>query len=224
MKKDKVSVIVPTLNEEGCIKSVLNEIPKGFVDEILIVDGNSTDNTVKIVRQMGYPVVMQEGGGLGNGIKTAIKHVTGDIIIVLDADGSHNPKEIPRMLKKMEEGYDVVVASRYINGGGSLDDTIIRYFGNRFFNFLCALLHGLPIHDILMGFKVFRKKVLEDVEIKTSGQEYDAEIVIKAHKKGFRLGEVPVIERKRMYGETKLRDMHHGYKILKVIIKEFFSR
>ncbi len=231
----RTSVIVPTLNEAGSIAKVLGDIAKENVDEILVVDGHSTDGTVEIVRRLGYRLLFQEGRGLGKAIGKGIEHTEGDVIIIVDADGSDETKDIPELIKRIGEGYDLVIGSRYIAGprtGGlffrdrqssSYDDTFIREIGNRFFTYLARRIYHLEVHDILMGLKAFRRSMLKKIRLNESGQQFDAEIVIKAKKAGFKIGEIPTTEHKRLYGKSKLSVPYHGFKILWVIIREIFS-
>lgn len=231
----RVSVIVPTLNEVGNIEKVLSNIVKQHVDEIVVVDGHSHDGTIELVRRLGYRLILQEGAGLGKAIISGIKSTSGEFIVIVDADGSHDPKYISGLIKKIEEGYDVVVGSRYISSpkvknlffrnrySSSYDDTFIREFGNRFFTYLCRKLYRLDIHDVLMGFKAFKRSIFEKVMLSEDGQQFDVEILIKAKKTGYKIGEIPVVEHKRGYGKSKLSVPYHGFKILHVIIKEFFK-
>lgn len=230
----KVSVIVPTLNEIGNIENVLSSIAKQKVDEVLVVDGHSDDGTIEFVKKLGYKLILQEGRGLGKAIMSGIKFTSGEYIVIVDADGSHDPAYIPELIKKIGEGYDVVVGSRYLSGpkvknlffrnkcSSSYDDTFIREIGNRFFTYLCRKLYGLDIHDVLMGFKAFKRSIFQKVVLSEKGQQFDVEILIKAKKAGFMIGQVPVVEHKRGYGKSKLSVPYHGFKVFSVIIKEFF--
>lgn len=231
----KVTVLVPTYNEKENVGKVLAGIAehKDKVSEILVVDGHSTDGTQETVRSLGHTLVLQEGRGLGNAIKTGIAKATGDVIIIVDADGSHDTKDIPKLIAKIEEGYDLVVASRYISGprlsglfraqSSSYDDTIIRELGNRMFTGMVRVLYGAPIHDLLMGYKAFRKRIFEKITLTESGQQFDAEIVVKAMKAGYKLAEVPTVEYKREHGESKLSVPYHGMMVLRTIVKGLFT-
>ena len=229
----KATVLIPTYNEKENVAKVLAGVKAQGVDEILVVDGNSTDGTRELVTSLGYTLITQEGRGLGDAIKTGIKRAAGDVIIIVDADGSHDTADIPKLLAKINEGYDLVVASRYISapkikglfksGSSSYDDTLIRAIGNRMFTWMTRTFYKVPVHDILMGFKAFRKTIFEKVELKETGQQFDAEIIIKAQKAGYKLAEVPTVEYRREHGESKLSVPYHGGKVLWVIIKELFN-
>ena len=229
----KTTVLIPTYNEKDNIGEVLAGVKKQGVDEILVVDGYSTDGTRELVVKLGYTPVLQEGKGLGEAIKTGIKRASGDIIIIVDADGSHAVSDINKLTAKINEGYDLVVASRYISGprlkglfrrqSSSYDDTFIRELGNRMFTWMARTFYGVPAHDILMGFKAFRRSIFEKVVLIETGQQFDAEIMIKAQKAGYKITEIPTIEYKRKSGESKLSVPYHGFKVLWVIIRELFT-
>jgi len=230
-----ISVIVPTLNELNNIESVLKKISMQNVDEILVVDGYSTDGTVELVKKLGYRLVFQEGRGLGKAIIKGIQCTKGEILVIVDADCSHDPADINKLVGKIHEGYDLVVASRYISGprvrglffpnrkSSSYDDTFIRETGNRVFTYLCRKIYHVQVNDVLMGFKAFKRSIFDKVNLNEDGQQFDVEIIIKAKKAGFKIGEVPVIEHRRFYGKSKLSVPYHGFKVLWVILKEIFT-
>jgi len=217
----RVSLVIPTRNEASSLERTVREIPAGSVDEIIVSDGHSTDGTLEVARSLGCIAIIQEGKGYGLGIRTGIKKAKGDVIIIMDADGSANPADIPKLVQKVKEGYDVGWASRYINRGKTADDTWLRYFGNKFFTFLTGFIHGLKVADILYMFAAFRKEIIDKIELESPGFEFCIELPVKAHKIGARFGEVSCIERKRMGDETKVNDLIDGYKILKSILKKY---
>src|SRR2546422_4978775 len=141
----KVSLIIPTLNEVGCIEAVLREVPRDVVDEVLVVDGASTDGTADLVRRLGDRVIQQEGRGYGDAIATGFKYVTGDIIVLADADGSYNLDDIRHLVQRVREGADLALGSRYLPESGSDDDTVIRYIGNKVFTYLLRRVDGVGV-------------------------------------------------------------------------------
>ena len=216
----KVSVIIPTLNEVGSIEGVLGEIPKDVVDEILVVDGHSTDGTPELVRKLGYNVITQEGRGYGLAVSIGIKHAKGDVIVLMDGDGSYEPHDIPALLQCLEEGYDVALGSRYMAGSGSEDDTVVRYIGNKLLTFLLNAIHGVGISDSLFLYVAARREIFQSLDLRSSNFEYCVEFPIKAHRAGFKFAEVPSIERKRTAGQSKVNALYHGLRILRVILRE----
>jgi len=219
----KVTVIIPTLNEVECIESVLKELMQTDVDEILVVDGYSNDGTPELVKKLGFKVIMQEGKGYGNAVKTGLKNAQGDIIIPMDADGSYDPKAIPHLMKCIEKGHDAAFASRYLPESGSQDDTIVRYMGNRFFTFLLNKIHGVKISDSLFLYVAAKREVFESLDLESSGFEYCMEFPIKVHKAGFRITEIPSFERARIAGESKVNAFLDGLRILYYLLKWKFK-
>ncbi|MBI2626585.1 MAG: glycosyltransferase family 2 protein [Candidatus Nealsonbacteria bacterium] len=216
----KVSVIIPALNEVGSIGAVLNDIPKDRVDEILVADGGSTDGTVELVEKLGYIVVTQEKKGFGAAIASGIENAKGDVVMVINADGSMNPKDIPVLLDKLNEGYDLVLASRYLKGAGSEDDTFSHYIGNRIFTFLCNMLYGTKISDSLYFFLAAKKDIFKKINMSSVHAGYCIELPIKAHKAGFKIGEIPSFEKKRTAGKAKVHALSAGFKILLTLLKQ----
>src|SRR3989344_207240 len=133
----KVTLIIPTKNEEGAIGKVLQEVPKQLIQQIIVVDGHSQDKTqdeIKLNLRPGKDLLIrQKSRGYGGAFLEGFKQAKGEVIIMMDADGSHNPADIPFLLGKIKEGYEYVMASRYATGAKSDDDTIIRWFGNQLF-------------------------------------------------------------------------------------------
>lgn len=229
------TILIPALNEAECLKRVLPLVPQHLAAGVLVVDGGSTDHTPEVVRRLGFRVIAQQGRGLGRAIATGVRATSGDTIVVVDADGSHDVRDIPRLLAKLDEGYDLVIACRYLDGPASAgmlsprrrstseDDTPVRELGNRLFTAFCRLLFRVPVHDVLNGFKAFRRPVLDAFEIERPGQEYDIELLLKAHQHGFRIAEIPIVESRRIAGKSKLSALYHGSLILWVILVQFFA-
>jgi glycosyltransferase involved in cell wall biosynthesis len=220
----KVSVIIPTLNEQGCIGKVLDEIPRDIVTQVIIVDGHSTDNTMKEAKsrmKRSDIFFVQKGTGYGNAFLEGIKKVTGDVIVMMDADGSHNPKDIRNIIKKFKEGYEYVMASRYMPGGKSYDDTLIRFTGNMVFTFMTNVIHGTRVSDSLYLYTAISTKALKKLKLKSPGFEFCTEIIVLAHKAKLKFGEVPAIERARYAGKSKVNALIHGFIILKMILKSY---
>lgn len=220
----KASLLIPTKNEEGCIGKVLMEVPRKLVDEIVVIDGQSTDNTLgeakKILKRQDK-VIEQKEFGYGAAFLEGIKFTTGDLIIMMDADGSHNPKDIKKIIDKFREGFEFVMASRYAKGGKSNDDTLLRFVGNKLFTWMTNLVHGTSVTDSLFLFTAISKKNFNRLSLKSTGFEFCTEIIVKAHKRGLKFAEVPVIERKRYAGKSKVNSFVHGFKILRMILRSY---
>lgn len=220
----KVSVIIPTKNEEGSIGRVLKEIPKNIVNEIIVIDGHSTDNTAseaKAKLRVGRDkFILQTEKGFGNALLQAFKASSGDVVIILNGDGSQNPKDIPLLLEKINQGYDYVIASRYAKGARSDDDTTIRFIGNRTLTWLTNLIHRTNVSDSLYFFTAISRRGLKKIHPTSPGFEFCIEILIMAHKAGLKFAEVPVVER-ASFSKSKVNAFSVGWKILWKILKKY---
>ncbi|MBU0662307.1 MAG: glycosyltransferase family 2 protein [Candidatus Diapherotrites archaeon] len=208
--KQTVTVVIPTLNEEDNLPLVVKRISRNYVDEILVVDGGSKDATIKVAKRLRLRVIMQEGRGLGNAYRTGAKKAKGDIMIILDADGSHKPEDIPRLLRKMRQGYDLVVGSRLKRGVRSSDMTFFRLYANYFVAFIMRVLFRVPLTDPWMGFRAIDRKKFLALNTSAPGQEADLEMEIKAKKKGMRIAEIETFEPRRLHGDSKFNVFFDG--------------
>jgi len=210
-------VIVPTYNEKDNIQTVVERVNALGVDiDILVVDDNSPDGTAEIVKELQTKYenlhLMERVGklGLGSayvaGFRWALKRDY-EYILEMDADLSHNPFDIPRLINRAKEGYDVVIGSRYCNGVNVIHWPIKRLILSYGANKYTRMVTGLPIKDCTSGFKCYRREVLESIDlerIKSSGYSFQIEMKFRAWKKGFSLVEVPIIFEERSEGRSKM--------------------
>lgn len=217
-----VSLVIPARNEARNITWVLEQIPD-CVDEVLLVDGSSRDTTV-LMAERCLPrtrVITQEGGpGKGNALRTGFRHATGEVVVMMDADGSMSPAEIPRYLHFLDNGFDFVKGSRFIAGGGSLDITALRRAGN--FALLTAVrgLYHTTITDLCYGFCAFRRVFLDHLDLQSDGFEIETEMTLRALQAGLRIAEVPSLELPRRSGRSNLRTFRDGARVLNVVLQE----
>lgn len=219
MKKKKVSIVAVCLNEAKSILRILDNIPEDLVDEILVIDGHSTDGTFELVKNAGYDIILQEGKGRGNAFKTGFKNVSGDLVVMLSTDGNERPGDIKKLIDKANEGYDMVIATRF-GFGRSEDVTPIRNIGNYLFTELCNLVSGLNATDSMNGFRILTKEAIKKMNIESNRFDIEGEITIKAGKLKLKVAEIPTIEDERDHSDSKLRTFKDGGIILKRIIKE----
>ncbi len=228
MKKIKVSIVIPTLNEEKNLPIVLREIKnffkkrKEYSHEIIIVDGFSKDRTVEIAKKFNCKI-LYDNVGKGSAIIKGMKEAKGNIIVTMDADLSHRPIELGLMIEGIRAGYDIVMGSRFLQGGGTEDMPWYRKIGNKFFVFLINFIWRANYTDLCYGYRCFKNGVWKKLNLNSEGFGIETEISIKAAKKKLKVLEIPSFEKKRLYGEGKLRTFKHGWIILKTILNEVFS-
>jgi glycosyltransferase involved in cell wall biosynthesis len=201
----KITAVVPAKNEEKNLPFVLPKIPS-IVDELLLVDGVSTDRTNELALELrpDIKIIKQTGRGKGNALRCGFQKATGDIIVMIDADGSMNPEEIPGFIEPLLHGYDVVKGSRFLPGGGTSDMEGHRKLGNKLFLFLVNLLFKGNYSDLCYGYMAFKKDALSQISLQSDGFEIETELNVKALKAGLKVKEVPSFEDKRLNGSGNL--------------------
>jgi glycosyltransferase involved in cell wall biosynthesis len=221
----KVSIVIPTLNEAENLRSLLPRLPN-WTYELLIVDGRSTDDTITVVRALrpDARIVLEPRRGKGAALMTGFEAARGDIIVMLDADGSMDPEEIILFVGAMMSGADFVKGSRFIQGAGTIDMTAIRMLGNWGLTMAVRLLYGGSFSDLCYGYIGFWKKHLPALRAECPGFEVETMLNIRALKTGLKIVEVPSFESLRLFGESNLRALPDGWRILKTIIREKLAR
>jgi glycosyltransferase involved in cell wall biosynthesis len=219
-----VSLVIPVRNEARNIGWVLEQITCE-VTEIILVDGNSTDVTLVTARRSrpDILVVPQQGAGKGSALRTGFLAATGDIIVMMDADGSMSPSEIPHYVHFLANGYDFVKGSRFITGGASLDITWFRRLGNRFLLTVFNALYDGHLTDLCYGFCAFDRRYLEHLHLSATGFEIEAEITVRAMRAGLRITEVPSIELPRRSGKSNLHAIRDGFRVLRTVLRDHRS-
>jgi glycosyltransferase involved in cell wall biosynthesis len=219
--KAVVEVVIPAKNEASMIDEVLRNV-KEYADIIVVVDGHSGDETRAIVQKNEVEMINQRGLGKGGALREAFDRVKGDIIIMMDSDGSMRPKEIPGFIDAIESGADVVKGSRFLGEGHSEDMTVIRKIGNLFFLFLVNRIWSTRYTDLCYGFKAFTRDSIERLRPCLNSTQFDieTEICIKSKKLGLKVVEIPSFERKRIHGNSNLNTVLDGARILRRILKE----
>jgi hypothetical protein len=220
-RKTLVSVVVPAMNEEKNIGVVLKELPEDL-HEVILVDGNSTDETIEAARRAypGIRTLVQNGRGKGDALRTGFAAVTGNLVVMLDADGSADPAEIPRFVEALEAGADFAKGSRFLEGGGSTDITFTRRLGNAFLSGTANLMHGTRFTDLCYGYNAFWARCLPFISLDVPGFEVETLINLRIASAGMKITEVPSYEADRISGESNLNTIRDGFRVLGTILSE----
>src|SRR4051812_1837119 len=231
-----VSVVIPTLNEERNLPYVFAKLPAG-INEVVLVDGGSVDRTVEVARELrpDVVVVQQTRTGKGNALACGFLASRGDIIVMIDADGSTDPAEIPLFVEKLIAGNDFVKGSRFSHGGHSDDITRLRKLGNDGLNVVVNVLFRTQFTDLCYGYNAFWRSVVPTLDLPDTrlprpagggklwgdGFEIETMINIRAAAEGLRVGEVGSIEHERIHGRSNLNTFRDGFRVLRTIFSEY---
>jgi glycosyltransferase involved in cell wall biosynthesis len=220
-----VSVVIPTLNEAENLPHVLPHVP-AWVDEVLVVDGRSTDDTIAVAKALrpDVRIVLEPAKGKGVALRSGFAAATGDIVVMLDADGSMNPDEIGGFVRQLRDGADFVKGSRFLQGAGSSDISWLRHLGNWGFTVLVRVLFGGRYSDLCYGYAAFWRSVVPVLELDGDGFEIETQMNIRALRARLRIIEVPSFEDERVHGESNLRTFPDGWRVLRTIFREFLRR
>jgi hypothetical protein len=218
-----VSVVIPTLNEAGNIATVLRQL-RSF-DDIVLVDGFSDDGTVEIAREArpGITVVQRPPRGKGDALRAGFAQARGDVIVIMDADGSMDPGEVDVFMSVMDLGFDLVKGSRLACGGGSHDLTTIRMLGNAALCRLANMLFRTRWTDLCYGYLAFRRSCLPRLALTADGFEIESQILGHAALAGLKIAEVPSIEMPRISGDSHLNARRDGTRIVKAMLSARFA-
>nr|WP_152629088.1 glycosyltransferase family 2 protein [Actinoplanes utahensis] len=231
-----VSVVIPTLNEERNLPHVFAKLP-AMITEVIVVDGGSKDRTVEVARRLrpDAVIVQQTRKGKGNALACGFAACTGDIIVMIDADGSTDPAEIPLFVNKLINGDHFVKGSRFSHGGHSHDITRLRKLGNDGLNLVVNVLFRTHFTDLCYGYNAFWRAVvpaldLPDVKLPRpsdgrklwgDGFEIETMINIRAVAEKLKVGEVGSTEHERIHGESNLNTFRDGFRVLRTIFSEY---
>lgn len=216
-----VTVVIPTLNEAENLPYVLPRIPE-WIDEVIVVDGHSTDDTIKVAQSVRphVRILMVEERGKGAALRAGFEAAKGDIIVMLDADGSTNPYEIPAYVGVLLSGADYAKGTRFAQGGGTWDMPLIRRLANLAFVMLVRVFFGGSFTDLCYGYNAFWTRVLPQLNVNTPGFEVETTINIHALRSSLKITEVPSFEAPRLYGIAKLQAIPDGWRVIRTILGE----
>jgi glycosyltransferase involved in cell wall biosynthesis len=220
-----VSVVIPTLNEEGSLPWVLRHLPP-WVAEVILVDGLSSDGTERLARRLrpDLVVVHQHQPGKGAALRAGFVAARGDLVVMIDADGSTDPREMHRFVSALRRGADFVKGSRHMDGGGSADFTRLRATGNRAFVMMANLLFRSRFTDLCYGYCAFWRHHLDALALTADGFEIETQLVLGAVKAGLTIREVPSFELERRAGTSNLNAVRDGLRVLRTMLRQRLRR
>jgi len=215
------ALLILTWNEVEAARVIFPKIKKEWVDEILVVDGGSTDGTNEEAKKVGFNIIKQEIKGHGGAIITGINNTKSENIIIFGPDGNHEPEEIPRLIKKIDEGFDQVVVSRFTK------ESVIKEpnygfvkFGNQFFTFFVNLLFGGNLSDTMTDSRIITRKAFEELNFDVLLLDSTLTMSIRGMKKKQKMTEIVGDQGERIGGQRKMKPIKTGMLLIRRIIKE----
>jgi len=231
----RFTLIVMALNEIEGMKVIMPRVNPDWFEQILLVDGGSTDGTIAWAREQGYDIVEQKRPGLRWGYLEALPHIRGDAVITSSPDGNSIPELLPDLIDEMSKGYDMVIVSRYLGDAKSEDDDILTAFGNWLFTMVINLLHGGRYTDAMVIYRAFRTALIEELDLNKEKSYSFVErlfstvisieplLSVRIAKRKMKVGEIPGDEPPRIGGVRKLQIIRWGGAYMTQIIMEFFT-
>lgn len=221
-QRQTITLLIPTLNEIDGMREIMPRIDPGWIDQILILDGGSTDGTIEYARERGYQVHVQREAGIRFGYREVLPLIEGDVILTFSPDGNSIPELIPQLIDKMDGGYDMVIVSRYLGDARSEDDDWVTAFGNWLFTKTVNWLHGGRYTDAMVIFRAYRKQLVYDLELDRDRWHRTPEwlfrcrisweplLSARAARRKLKVAEIPGSEPPRIGGERKLKVLRWG--------------
>jgi glycosyltransferase involved in cell wall biosynthesis len=224
-----VSVVVPAYNEQNSIDDILTRTRRvveasRMSYELIVVDDGSSDRTRELaLRHKAIVLWNKTNQGKGAALRKGISHACGDIVVTMDADGSHDPEDIPRLILPVLNGATLSLGTRFLTDEGRRTTKKINLVGNKLFNFSIRLLTGRRITDSQCGFRAFKRSFLEENGIVSEGFEVETELLLKALKNGYAVEEVPLNAKGRQNGHSHVNVLADGFKIMRTIVSGNFE-
>jgi len=218
-----LTLVIPAKNESESLPIVLDEI-KSYDLNIIIVTPEDDFKTKQAIRNFNHKIINQKKSGFGDALITGINSVETKYFCIFNADGSFDPKYLINLKKEVENNCDFVFSSRYLKDGGSEDDTILTYIGNKFFTAICNILFKLKISDVLYTYVMGSTQSFKSLNVMYKDFSFCVEFPIKAKLKNFNITDSASRERRRIAGKKKVNELKDGFLILISIIKLFISK
>ncbi len=214
------SLVILTLNEIVGVKEILPKIKKDWVDEIVVVDGGSTDGTIEEVQKMGFKVIQQDLRGHGGAIIAGVNATTKENILIFGPDGNHDPETIPDLIKKLEEGYDQVINSRFGKTSINDDAGAIDAFGNKMFSLLASKFFGGNLTDTLNEYRIITREAFAELNFDALYTDSTFQMSIRGMKKKQKMFEIIGNEGARIGGKRKMQPFQTGCRLCKRLLIE----
>ncbi|MFC1616523.1 glycosyltransferase family 2 protein [Patescibacteria group bacterium] len=225
----KLALVLLSLNEIDGLKKIYKQIPKDSINEIFAVDGGSTDGTLDFYREHRVPVLKQRSRGRGEAFRQAMKESDADAFIFFSPDGNEDPNDIPKFRDHLNNGFDMVIASRMMKGAFNEEDNQLfkwRKWANNAFNWLANISfrkQGPYICDTINGFRAIKKDAFQIMNTDGQGHTIEYQTTIRSFKKGLKVKEFPTYEGPRIGGEIKAKSIPTGIRFIKMYLKELFT-
>ncbi len=219
-KAEMVTVVIPTLNEAGNIRETVETIDRelSYPKEIIIVDGNSTDGTIEIVKDMNCKLIIEPRRGYGVALRIGMKAARGDVVVMVDGDGTYEVRHVNRLLDRMlEKDAEMCLATRMYDPNKAMG--LFNFVGNKIITFCFNMIYKQNLSDTQSGFRAISRSAIEKVDFHETDMAFATEMLIKFAKKGFRMVEIPSNYKIRRYGKTKLRPAQSGIEIFASMVK-----
>lgn len=220
----KVTLLMPTLNEVEGMKVIMPKVDLSAVDEVVVVDGGSTDGTIEYAEQQGYRVIRQKRVGLMGAYEDALEAIDNEVIVTFSPDGNSLPELVPVLIEEMKKGFDMVIVSRYLGHARSDDDDPVTAFGNWVFTTMINVLFGGKYTDTLVMFRAWRRDVIKHVPQGVPRASFETLTSIRCAKAGLKVGEIPGTEPPRIGGERKMNPLKNGWQVLSLIVREKWGK
>jgi len=225
-KKIKGTLVILTFNEIEGLNVLYDKIPFNKIDEVLVVDPGSTDGTLDFWKEKGQKVIIQKVRGRGEAFRIGIKESKHGNVVFFSPDGNEDPRDIEKAFHFLDEGYDMVIASRFMPGSRAddADETIpVRTFGNRMFTTFANILWGAKLYDAINGFRGIKKDKFKEINPNAHGFGIEYQMSIRSMKKKFKIKEFPTYEGDRIGGESTAHTFATGWLFIKLIWSELFN-
>lgn len=222
-KKIKSTLVILTRNEITGMKALIKKIPFNKVDEAFVVDYQSTDGTKELVRKLGIRLINQTIPGRGEAFRLAAAKARGDFLIFFSPDGNENPRDIPKLLTLLKQGYDLAIASRFLPGSRNEEDDRLfkfRAWANRGFTFLANWFWGGKLTDSINGYRAITKQAFNQLRLDAPGYVIEYQMSIRALKLGLKIAEIPTKEGYRLGGQSGSRAIPTGLVFVRFLIRE----